>query len=139
VRIDVIMTGHQLLIFFSWSRNGDQCHCMAIVCLQFAEELIVSRQLQIPITNHLVSCVLQVLQAFHRNVSVSLLDSDVTWINMDVQANLIQETNNSFCCVFRVVTIDGFWIGELDLLIQLGTTSNYSAIAYLHTLQITTR
>jgi hypothetical protein len=38
---------------------------------------------------------------------------------------------------FRVVTVDGVWIGKLDLLTPLVTTSNYSAIADLHTLQIT--
>jgi hypothetical protein len=49
-------------------------------------------------------------------------------------------------CLFReywyryVLTRDyktGFWIGRLDLLIQLGTTRNYSAIADLHILQFT--
>jgi hypothetical protein len=43
---------------------------------------------------------------------------------------------------FRCVTIDGVWIGELDLLTHLytplGTTSMYGAIANLHTSQITT-
>jgi hypothetical protein len=47
-----------------------------------------------------------------------------------------------YCHVFRSVTIDGVWIGELDLLTHLytplETTSNYSAIANLFTLQITT-
>jgi hypothetical protein len=40
---------------------------------------------------------------------------------------------------FRV-TIDGVWIGEwiyYDLYTPLGTASNYSAIANLHTLEIT--
>jgi hypothetical protein len=43
---------------------------------------------------------------------------------------------------FRGVTIDGVWIGVLDyrpLVTQLATTSNYGAIADLHTSQITTR
>jgi hypothetical protein len=43
---------------------------------------------------------------------------------------------------FKCVTKDGVWIGELDLLTHLhttlGITSNYSAIANLHTLKITT-
>jgi hypothetical protein len=50
-----------------------------------------------------------------------------------------QETNSSFCHVFTGMTVHEVWIGELDLLAQLGTTSNYSTIAYLHTLQIITR
>jgi hypothetical protein len=45
--------------------------------------------------------------------------------------------------VFGVVTIDGVWVGELDLLIicthHPELQVNYSAIADLHTLQITTR
>jgi hypothetical protein len=39
-----------------------------------------------------------------------------------------------------MVTIDGIWIGEWiywPLYTRLGTTSNYSAIADIHTLQIT--
>jgi hypothetical protein len=46
-----------------------------------------------------------------------------------------------YIVIYLGVTIDGVWIGELDLLItctQLGITSNYSAIANIHILQITT-
>jgi hypothetical protein len=44
------------------------------------------------VSNRLVSCMLQVMQAFHRVVPLKLLDLNVTWINVDVQANLYLRT-----------------------------------------------
>jgi hypothetical protein len=48
---------------------------------------------------------------------------------------------NIYCHILEV-TVDGVWIGELDLLTYfytpLGTTSNYNATANLHSSQITT-
>jgi hypothetical protein len=63
-----------------------------------------------------------------------IISSSLKW---EITTN---KKNCLYCHVFGSLTIDEVWIGILDLLTHLytlGSTSYYSAIADLHTLQIT--